>query len=96
MHRALVQAVLGAGAGSDVLSYRALKVLAELDAAVDEVVGFTRYGIDGSTITIVDAAGSPGTCRAVSNATRNSSAPSAESPTSATCSWPVVEATAGR
>jgi glucosamine--fructose-6-phosphate aminotransferase (isomerizing) len=57
LHRALVQAVLEAGAGRDVLSYRALKVLAELDAAVDEVVGFTRYGIDGSTITIVDRGG---------------------------------------
>ena len=57
LHRALVQAVLGAGAGRDVLSYRALKVLAELDAAVAEVVGFTRYGIDGSTITIVDRGG---------------------------------------
>ena len=57
LHRALVQAVLGAGAGRDVLSYRALKVLAELDAAVAEVVGFTRYGIAGSTITIVDRGG---------------------------------------
>ena len=45
--RALVQAVLGAGAGRDVLSYRTLKVLADLDPAVAEVVGFTRYGIDG-------------------------------------------------
>ena len=47
--RALVQAVLDAGAGRDVLSYRTLKVLADLDPAVAEVTGFTRYGIDGDT-----------------------------------------------
>ena len=29
------------------LSYRTLKVLADLDPAVAEVAGFTRYGIDG-------------------------------------------------
>ncbi len=55
--RALVQAVLGAGAGRDVLSYRTLKVLADLDPAVAEVVGFTRYGIDGELITVVDRGG---------------------------------------
>ena len=32
-------------AGRDVLSYRTLKVLADLDPAVAEVTGFTRYGI---------------------------------------------------
>ena len=42
-----MQAVLAAGAGRDVLSYRTLKVLADLDPAVAEVAGFTRYGIDG-------------------------------------------------
>jgi glucosamine--fructose-6-phosphate aminotransferase (isomerizing) len=57
LDRPLVQAVLAAGAGRDVLSYRTLKVLADLDPAVDEVVGFTRYGIDGGTITIVDRGG---------------------------------------
>ena len=57
MDRALVQAVLDAGAGRDVLSYRTLKVLADLDPAVAEVTGFTRYGIDGDTITIVDRGG---------------------------------------
>ena len=50
LHRALVQAVLERGPGADVPA-TAPKVLAELDAAVDEVVGFTWYGIDGSTIT---------------------------------------------
>ncbi|MET0145290.1 MAG: SIS domain-containing protein [Ilumatobacteraceae bacterium] len=57
MDRALVQAVLDAGAGRDVLSYRTLKVLADLDPAVVEVTGFTRYGIDGRTISIVDRGG---------------------------------------
>jgi glucosamine--fructose-6-phosphate aminotransferase (isomerizing) len=55
--RPLVQSVLGAGAGRDVLSYRTLKVLADLDPAVAEVRGFTRYGIDGGAITIIDRGG---------------------------------------
>ncbi len=55
--RALVQATLAAGAGRDVLGYRTLKVLADLDPAVAEVRGFTRYGIDGDTISIVDRGG---------------------------------------
>jgi len=55
--RPLVQAVLEAGAGRDVLSYRAMKVLADLDPAVDDVLGFTRYGIDGETISVVDRGG---------------------------------------
>jgi glucosamine--fructose-6-phosphate aminotransferase (isomerizing) len=55
--RPLVQAVLAAGAGRDVLSYKTLKVLADLDPAIAEVVGFTRYGLDGDTITVVDRGG---------------------------------------
>lgn len=55
--RPLVQAVLDAGAGRDVLSYRTLKVLADLDPAVAEVTGFTRYGIDHDSIHIVDRGG---------------------------------------
>jgi glucosamine--fructose-6-phosphate aminotransferase (isomerizing) len=55
--RPLVQAVLTSGAGRDVISYRTMKVLADLDPAVAEVHGFTRYGIDGSTISIVDRGG---------------------------------------
>ena len=55
--RPLVQAVLEAGAGRDVLSYRALKVLADLDPAIADVHGFTRYDIDGSTISIIDRGG---------------------------------------
>lgn len=57
--RPLVQAVLDAGAGRDVLSYRTLKILADIDPAVAEVRGFTRYDIDpeNETITIIDRGG---------------------------------------
>jgi len=57
LDRMLVQEVLRAGAGRDVLTYRTLKVLADLTPAVADVVGFTRYRIDGDTITIVDRGG---------------------------------------
>jgi len=57
--RPLVQAVLGAGAGRDVLSYRTLKILADIDPAVAEVRGYTRYDIDpaNQTVTIIDRGG---------------------------------------
>jgi glucosamine--fructose-6-phosphate aminotransferase (isomerizing) len=62
LDRALVQATLGAGAGRDALSYHTLKVLADLDPAVQAVGGYTRYRIDGdpagdAQITIVDRGG---------------------------------------
>jgi glucosamine--fructose-6-phosphate aminotransferase (isomerizing) len=62
LDRALVQATLGAGASRDALSYHTLKVLADLDPAVESVVGFTRYRIEGdptseAQITIVDRGG---------------------------------------
>ena len=63
LDRALVQEVLAAGAGRDLLTYRTLRVLADLDPAVDAVTGFTRYAIGGdpgkagSTIRIVDRGG---------------------------------------
>ncbi len=64
LDRALVQQLLAAGAGRDRLAYRTLKVLADLDPAVEAVVGYTRYAIegdpasaDGATITIVDRGG---------------------------------------
>ena len=62
MDRALVQAVVGAGASRDRLTYRTLKVLADLDPAVAAVTGFTRYRVengssDSATITIIERAG---------------------------------------
>jgi len=57
INRPLVQAALNAGAGRDVLSYRVLKVLADLDPAVAEVRGFTRYEIEGQQIAIIDRGG---------------------------------------
>ncbi|MCU1399958.1 MAG: glmS, partial [Acidimicrobiales bacterium] len=63
LDRNLVQAVLTAGVGRDRLSYKSLKVLADLDPAVADVVGFTRYRIEGdpesgdATISILDRGG---------------------------------------
>jgi len=63
LDRRLVQEILAAGSSRDRLSYRTLKVLADLDPAVDVVVGFTRYRIEGdpasdhATIEIVDRGG---------------------------------------
>jgi glucosamine--fructose-6-phosphate aminotransferase (isomerizing) len=58
----LVQALLDAGCARDHVSYRALRTLVELDAAVDVVAGFTRYRIDGDVaedalISVVDRGG---------------------------------------
>jgi len=59
----LVQAVLDAGASRDSLSYEILRTLADLDPAVVEVTGFTRYRIEGdpvrddATISVVDRSG---------------------------------------
>lgn len=67
--RALVAALLDTGVGRDRLTYRSLKILADLDAAVAGVLGYTRYGIEGdpagegddplaaASITIVDRGG---------------------------------------
>ena len=59
----LVQEVLGAGAARDRMSYKALRTLAGLDPAIEEVVGFTRYRIEGrvddgeATIAVIDRGG---------------------------------------
>ena len=59
----LVQAVLHAGAARDGLSYKTLRTLANLEPAVEEVLGSTRYRIEGdpqhgdATITVVDREG---------------------------------------
>jgi len=63
LDRALVQFVLNAGVARDRLSYRTLKVIADLDAAVASIAGFTRYRIEGdvaassASISIVDRGG---------------------------------------
>ena len=58
----LAREVLGSGAPRDSLSYRTLRTLVALDPAVAEVVGFTRYRVDGPdgevpTVAIVDRGG---------------------------------------
>ena len=63
LDRPLVQALLNAGAPRDRLPYAVLKVLADLDPAVTQVIGFTRYRIEGdphlpdATISIVERGG---------------------------------------
>lgn len=62
---ALSRAVLDAGAPRDRLSYASLRTLADLDPAIDEVLGHTRYGIEGTdadgdgdaTAVVVDRGG---------------------------------------
>jgi glucosamine--fructose-6-phosphate aminotransferase (isomerizing) len=53
----LVEELLSTGAQRDRLSYRALRTLAELDPAVAEVTGYTRYAIDGRAISVLDQGG---------------------------------------
>jgi glutamine---fructose-6-phosphate transaminase (isomerizing) len=59
----LVAEALAAGAARDRLSYKALRTLAGLDPAVAEVVGYTRYRIEGdvddgeATIVVIDRGG---------------------------------------
>jgi glucosamine--fructose-6-phosphate aminotransferase (isomerizing) len=58
----LVGSTLAAGAAPDTLGYRALRTLAALDEAVEEVLGYTRYRIEwsapgGPTATVVDQGG---------------------------------------
>ncbi len=54
----LIRAVLDAGSRRDRLSYSTLRALAGLSPAVAEVLGHTRYRLDGlDTIAVVDQAG---------------------------------------
>ncbi|MGH9188369.1 MAG: SIS domain-containing protein, partial [Acidimicrobiales bacterium] len=59
----LVRAALAAGAPRDRLTYKTLRTLADLDPAVAEVTGWTRYEIDGdpeegeATVAVVDKGG---------------------------------------
>ena len=63
LDRALVRAVLDAGALRENVPYEILKVLASLDAAVESVLGYTRYAVVGdpksstTTISILDRGG---------------------------------------
>ncbi|MFA5883531.1 MAG: SIS domain-containing protein [Acidimicrobiia bacterium] len=63
LHVPLVAAALAAGTSRDGLSYRALRTMVDLDAAVVEVTGFTRYRIDGdprgadAAVHVVDRGG---------------------------------------
>lgn len=63
MDRATVQHVFLAGVPRERLTYKSLKIIADLDPAVKEVVGFTRYAITGNvannsaTVAIVDRGG---------------------------------------
>jgi glucosamine--fructose-6-phosphate aminotransferase (isomerizing) len=65
----LVRAVVDAGAGRDRIGYRDLRALAGLDPAVVEVLGSTRYRIDGdldagtAQIHVVDQRGIAKTLR---------------------------------
>ncbi|NNE72856.1 MAG: SIS domain-containing protein [Acidimicrobiales bacterium] len=57
----LAAAVLESGAPRDRLSYRSLRTLADLDPAVAEVLGYSRYRVEGSngsaSVVIVDQGG---------------------------------------
>ncbi len=61
LHVPLVRAVLAAGATRDALTYRSLRTLVALDPTVVEVIGSTRYRIEGdldaetATIHVVDS-----------------------------------------
>ncbi|MCB0989353.1 MAG: SIS domain-containing protein [Acidimicrobiales bacterium] len=62
LESALVREVLAAGTPRDRLSYRALRTLSALDPAVLEVVGYTRYRIDGDVegdalVQVIDRGG---------------------------------------
>jgi glucosamine--fructose-6-phosphate aminotransferase (isomerizing) len=65
----LVREVLAIGTARDSLSYRALRTLVDLDPAVDEVIGFTRYRVEGDVLAdsakihVVDRGGVAATLR---------------------------------
>jgi len=59
----LVREVLATGTARDSLTYRALRTLVSLDGAVESVIGWTRYRIEGdpargpATVRVVDRGG---------------------------------------
>ena len=85
----LVREVLATGAARDSLTYRALRTLVALDGAVDSVIGWTRYRIEGDPArgarrcTSSTGAGSPATSRRAPTTTRCCAVPSTASRASA-------------
>jgi glucosamine--fructose-6-phosphate aminotransferase (isomerizing) len=63
LHVPLVREVLATGTARDSLTYRALRSLVALDGAVDSVIGWTRYSIEGdparepATVHVIDRGG---------------------------------------
>ncbi len=57
----LAAAVIEAGAPRDQLTYRSLRALADLDPAVAEIIGYTRYRVQGdahdATAVVIDQGG---------------------------------------
>ena len=51
LQAAVIQSVLATGCPRDRLSYRSLRTLAAITPAVDEVVGYTRYRVEGDVET---------------------------------------------
>ena len=85
----LVREVLAAGAARDSLTYRALRTLVALDGAVESVIGWTRYRIEGDRragrrpCTSSTAAASHATSRRAPTTTRCCAVPSTASRPSA-------------
>ena len=99
----LVREALDAGAARDRLSYRSLRALAGLDPAVADVVGYTRYVVEGDVASHAaprsppsTAAASPRTCRSAPSATRSCGARSTASPPSSRSRLRSVAATGAR
>ncbi len=63
LHVPLVREVLDSGAPRDRLSYETLRTIADLDPVVEEVLGYTRYAVEGdvedetATVVVVDQGG---------------------------------------
>ena len=94
---ALVRSLLDAGAPRDWLTYRTLRTLADISPAIAAVVGFTAIASRGTPgprrrsgpppSRWSTGVASPATSPAVPTGRRSCAAPSAASPTSASCSW---------
>jgi len=57
LHVPIVKEVLAAGTPRDSLTYRALRTLVALDPSIVKVNGWTRYNIEGESISVVDRGG---------------------------------------